>query len=299
MRKKRNRRRVVGLVGAVVLVVIGVGVFSGEKAVEVDEAYNAVTEIKVLTPTEMPLSSTETPIEIVEPSAEPVVGDRDPDNYTYPYNTVSADWGAEVYEQGYRYYEIPEEYRNSGGCFPEVVQVYLWSLCREREIDYYMVVAMIERESCYKYDAVGDGGVSIGYLQIGEKWHKDRMEAEEVSDLKDPYGNIRVGLNFLQELSSRYADSGMNCVLMAYNMGESGAKKCWNNGTYSTEYSRGILARAEEIRQEVKDGKENIIRKMNLPTNKPYLKIKITEGCNCSFFWSKNCLLYTSDAADD
>ena len=38
----------------------------------------------------------------------------------------------------------------------------------------------------------------------------------------------------------------------------------------------------------VKDGKENIIRKMNLPTNKPYLKIKITEGCNCSFFWSKN-----------
>ncbi|WP_418560249.1 transglycosylase SLT domain-containing protein [Hominenteromicrobium sp.] len=254
MRKKRNRRRVVGLVGAVVLVVIGVGVFSGEKAVEVDEAYNAVTEIKVLTPTEMPLSSTETPIEIVEPSAEPVVGDRDPDNYTYPYNTVSADWGAEVYEQGYRYYEIPEEYRNSGGCFPEVVQVYLWSLCREREIDYYMVVAMIERESCYKYDAVGDGGVSIGYLQIGEKWHKDRMEAEEVSDLKDPYGNIRVGLNFLQELSSRYADSGMNCVLMAYNMGESGAKKCWNNGTYSTEYSRGILARAEEIRQEVEKG---------------------------------------------
>ena len=113
---------------------------------------------------------------------------------------------------------------------------------------------MIERESCYKYDAVGDGGVSIGYLQIGEKWHKDRMEAEEVSDLKDPYGNIRVGLNFLQELSSRYADSGMNCVLMAYNMVESGAKKCWNNGTYSTEYSRGILARAEEIRQEVEKG---------------------------------------------
>ena len=44
----------------------------------------------------------------------------------------------------------------------------------------------------------------------------------------------------------------------------------------------------ELILKEVKDGKENIIRKMNLPTNKPYLKIKITEGCNCSFFWSKN-----------
>lgn len=122
---------------------------------------------------------------------------------------------------------------------------------RERGIDYYTVVAMIERESGYKYDAVGDGGKSVGYLQIGERWHKDRMEAEYVADLSNPYGNIRVGLNYLQELSKRYGDSGMNCILMAYNMGESGAKKYWSKGIYSTEYSRGILARAEEIRQEI------------------------------------------------
>ena len=31
-------------------------------------------------------------------------------NYTYPYNTMSADWGSEVYEDGFRYYEIPQEY---------------------------------------------------------------------------------------------------------------------------------------------------------------------------------------------
>lgn len=42
-------------------------------------------------------------------------------NYTYPYNTMSADWGSEVYEDGFRYYEIPQEYKDAGGGFPEIV----------------------------------------------------------------------------------------------------------------------------------------------------------------------------------
>ena len=92
----------------------------------------------------------------------------------------------------------------------------------------------------------------MGYMQIGEKWHKDRMLEEAVADLLNPYGNIRVGLNFLQYLNKKYLDnSGANCVLMAYNMGESGARSLWKEGTYSTEYSRGVLKRAEEIRQEL------------------------------------------------
>lgn len=176
----------------------------------------------------------------------------DPDNYVYPFNTMSADWDGSVYENGFKFYEIPEEYAREGGCFPEVVQVYLWCLCEQRDIDYYMVVALIERESGYKWDATGDGGNSVGYMQIGERWHKDRMLEEAVADLLNPYGNIRVGLNFLQYLNKKYLDnSGANCVLMAYNMGESGARILWKDGIYSTEYSREVLKRAEEIRQEL------------------------------------------------
>ena len=228
----------------VAVVIVSVSLLAGGKTEEADEA-TSVSET---------VSPTELPDLVVEPTIEPVYGVGDPDNYIYPYNIMSADWGAEIYEQGFRYFEIPEEYVRSGGCFPEVVQVYLWSLCREKGIDYYMVVAMIERESGYRYDGSGDSGKSIGYLQIGERWHKDRMEAENVTDLNDPYGNIRVGLSFLKELSDRYGNSGVNCVLMAYNMGESGAKKCWNNGIYSSEYSREILARAEELKQEIEQG---------------------------------------------
>lgn len=176
----------------------------------------------------------------------------DPDNYVYPFNTMSTDWDGSVYDNGFKLYEIPEEYAREGGCFPEVVQVYLWCLCEQRDIDYYMVVALIERESGYKWDATGDGGKSVGYMQIGERWHKDRMLEEGVEDLLNPYGNIRVGLNFLQSLSDRYlANSGISCVLMAYNMGESTAKSFWADGVYSTDYTREILARADEIRQAI------------------------------------------------
>lgn len=249
-RRKRARKAQSVAVLAVVLIValafilikIGVGAFQDGYKKEIVSDNSFIPEIKtdVGSPLSTPVSS----------DVEVVYGD--PDNYIYPYNTMSADWGNEVYDEGFRYYEIPKEYAREGGCFPEVVQVYLWSLCKERGIDYYTVIALIERESGYKWDATGDSGASKGYMQIGEKWYKDLMVEEGVDDLYNPYGNIRVGLSILRDISDSYLESsGMDCVLMVYNMGNNGAKKCWAEGIYSTSYTRGILARAAEIKQEI------------------------------------------------
>lgn len=175
---------------------------------------------------------------------------KDPNNYIYPYNTVSVDWGVDLYEQGFSYYEIPERYAKEGGCFPEVVQVYLWCQCEQRDLDYYIAVALIERESSYFYNASGDNGASKGYTQVQEKWHRERMEAESAVDLYNPYDNIRVGLNLLQELKSR-SNEDWHYVLMSYNMGESRCKELNTEGIYSSEYSTGILQRAQEIKQEL------------------------------------------------
>lgn len=151
----------------------------------------------------------------------------------------------------FSYYQIPDKYSKAGGSLPEEVQRYLWDLCKERELDYYIVIALIERESGYRCNASGDYGNSKGYMQVQERWHRERMEAEAVEDLYDPYGNVRVGLNFLQELYEEHGASGTNCVLMVYNMGEQKAIEHWKNGIYSTEYSREILDRAQEIKQEI------------------------------------------------
>lgn len=88
-------------------------------------------------------------------------------------------------------------------------------------------------------------------MQVQEKWHKERIKEEYVDNLYDPYENIRVGLNYLQELIGGEENPDYHYVLMCYNMGEPKAKELFSKGIYSSEYSREVLQRAEEIKQEI------------------------------------------------
>lgn len=194
------------------------------------------------------------PIIITEEKDTPIWGVGDPNNKVYPYSMMGTDRGVGAYEQGWRYYEIPNSYKLAGGMFPEVAQVYLWGICRDAGVDYYMVLALIERESGYRYDAIGDNGNSKGLMQVQERFHKDRMKAVGATDLYNPYDNMRVAVNFLKEIQDRYlASSGAHCVLMVYNMGATGANRLWAEGIYSTAYTRQILQRAQEIKQEIQE----------------------------------------------
>lgn len=109
------------------------------------------------------------------------------------------------------------------------------------------VEALIERESRWNPEAVN--GDCIGLMQISERWHKDRMRALGVKDLKDPFDNILVGVDYLRELFERCEDPGM--VLMVYN-GDSRAKNLQATGELS-EYAEWILNRSAEL--ERKHGK--------------------------------------------
>lgn len=102
--------------------------------------------------------------------------DAEPDKYAV-FDTMSADWGGE--EDGFVLYEIPEEYSRTGGYFPEKMQVYTYCVCKQYGVRYDLVVALIEKESGYKFDKVGDDGHSIGYMQIYEECHRDRITATE------------------------------------------------------------------------------------------------------------------------
>jgi soluble lytic murein transglycosylase-like protein len=153
----------------------------------------------------------------------------------------------------FTYYEIPKAYKEAGGNFPEDVQRYLLKLCEERDLDYPTLIALIERESKYKSNAVGDNGNSYGYGQIYKIWHKQRMADEGVQDLTEPYGNLRVCTSYLKYIKDRYGDKGNHFILMVYNMGEPVALRAWKNGVQSTQYSREILQRAEEIKQDLQD----------------------------------------------
>ena len=173
--------------------------------------------------------------------------DTEPDKYAV-FDTMSADWGGE--EDGFVFYEIPEDYSRTGGYFPEKMQVYTYCVCKQYGVRYDLVVALIEKESGYKFDKVGDDGHSIGYMQIYEECHRDRMERLNVTDLTNPYQNVLVGIDYLSELIERYGT--IQDALAAYNYGEQGAKQhLWKNGIYVYEYNQTIMSRMKEIEEEL------------------------------------------------
>jgi soluble lytic murein transglycosylase-like protein len=121
---------------------------------------------------------------------------------------------------------------------PEYVQDVIFAECEKYAINPAIVIAMIERESQFIPDIVGDNGNSFGLMQIQPYWHSQRMAKLNCMDLFNPVHNVTVGIDILGELYIRYNDIGL--ALTAYNSGSA------NNG-YSG-YAIAVMARANEVR---------------------------------------------------
>lgn len=177
-----------------------------------------------------------------------------PDRYAV-FDSMSADWGTDDCE-GFRFYAIPQEYECAGGYFPEKMQVYTYCVCKQYEVSYPLVIALIERESGYVFDRMGDDGNSFGYMQIYERFHADRMERLSVDDLLNPYQNVLVGIDYLAELIGKYGTEQE--ALAAYNYGERGAREhLWDKGIYVYPYNKEITDRAKQIEEGWSDEKDN------------------------------------------
>lgn len=156
-------------------------------------------------------------------------------------STMFQDLGVEQID-GFKEYHIPEKYAMEGGCFPLEVQRYTYVVCGNYDVDYTLVLAMIEVASAYCNDAVSECG-AVGYMQVIEKWHKDRMERLNVDDLSNPYFNIIVGVDYMAELLERYPEE---VAVGYYNMGYK-AVEFWNNGKIITSYAEKVLSRRMKI----------------------------------------------------
>lgn len=153
---------------------------------------------------------------------------------------------------GFIEWEIPEEYQRYGGEFSVDLQQWLYSNCKDANFDYATALALIETESGYKQNSVGEAG-DTGLMQVIEQYNKERMATLGAYDLADPYDNIQVGVSYLGELLEKY-DGNYGKALTAYNCGPDGAYKYYfSAGVDTNRYAKKILARAEEIRQELED----------------------------------------------
>lgn len=126
----------------------------------------------------------------------------------------------------------------------EELQIHIFEECKKHNLSPSIVIAMIESESSYKSDAIGDNGNSFGLMQIQPKWNIERMNRLGCTDLMDPFQNVTVGIDILAELIEVNAD--LYWVLMAYNGWIPYANERLESGDIS-DYAIAVVERASEL----------------------------------------------------
>ena len=140
-----------------------------------------------------------------------------------------------------KFYKVP---------LPEELQLHVFKECEKHNIAPSIILAMIERESGFKPDEIGDDGESFGLMQIQPRWWQELMDELGCNDLLDPYQNITVGVAIVDYFRDKNPD--IYWVLMNYNMRPQKAQELWDKGEY-TEYATEIVERAAELDAEYEE----------------------------------------------
>lgn len=134
----------------------------------------------------------------------------------------------------------------------EEMQEFIYCLSYGYNIEFPFVMALIEQESSFRTN-IQSSTNDYGLMQINEINHEWLTETLGVTDFNDPYQNVRSGIFILRKLFEKYEDPSK--VLMCYNLGETGARRLWNQGIYETNYSKSILERTAEFEAEISERK--------------------------------------------
>lgn len=126
----------------------------------------------------------------------------------------------------------------------------MYDAARRYEVDYRLVLAVIDAESNFRHNVVSDAG-AIGIMQVKP------VVAREFSDevgipyrrdvLQCPHANVRFGIYYLSWLSRHYDNE--YAVLYAYNVGYTRARQnMQRNSEPKTGYTRKVMEEYERNR---------------------------------------------------
>ena len=124
------------------------------------------------------------------------------------------------------------------------VQEFIYYLSKGYNMDFTFVMAIIQQESGYQLDAVSNTD-DYGLMQINKVNHGYITDEIGVTNYLDPYENVRAGMFILRKLFEKYETPEK--VLMAYNLGESGAKALRDKGVFETNYSKSVQRIQSEL----------------------------------------------------
>ncbi len=136
----------------------------------------------------------------------------------------------------------------------EDLQEFIYCLSYVYNIDFPFVMGLIQTESAFNSDVVSSTN-DYGLMQINIVNHEWLQEKLGIKDFLDPYQNTRSGIYILRNLFEKYEDPAK--VLMAYNLGETGAKNLWDKGIYETDYTRKVFNNIEQFKNYMNERNEN------------------------------------------
>ena len=128
---------------------------------------------------------------------------------------------------------------------PMELQQYTEETCAAYGVDPQVIYAMILVESNFR-DGLISATNDYGLMQINKCNHSWLKKELGLTDLLDPYQNIRAGVYMLSRYVSRY---DLHKALMCYNMGEGGAGNAWRKGATDSYYSRLVVSKMAEFKR--------------------------------------------------
>lgn len=114
-------------------------------------------------------------------------------------------------------------------------QQMLFDACEEFQVDYFLMLGLIERETNFR-NVHGDSGESAGYCQVQRKWWGKLMRDIGATDLTEPQDNFRTACAIIRHLFGVYGDGECESVLTAYNTGHGG----------TSAYARAVMKNQEK-----------------------------------------------------
>ena len=136
----------------------------------------------------------------------------------------------------------------------ERLQEYIFYLSEAYDIDFTFVMALIQHGTNFQVGAISPTD-DYGLMQINSVNHTYLANELGITDFLDPYENVKAGMFILRKLFEKYETPEK--VLMAYNMGETGAARLWEQGIFEVNYSKEVLQKQAEYAAEIERSKNN------------------------------------------
>ena len=127
------------------------------------------------------------------------------------------------------YLDIPLSYE---------LQDYTIGLSEEFCVPHDLIFSMMFHESAFRANIISSTN-DYGIMQINRINHRWLTNEHGITNFLCVEQSILSGIIIISSLIEKYED--LHKALMAYNMGEAGARRHWNQGTYTSTYSRKII----------------------------------------------------------